>query len=318
VVAALGNSSPALRAAGPAAAPPASPQDRFERALAVLDRGGDARQLLLGPYHLFTDVQDDELLGHLAVVAGDVDRAYQERYGLQLAPHPSEAVVLFAREDDYLAYLGVRGEDRALAGGHTSGGVAILAAGDREPREVKTLLVHELVHLVNRRAFGDRAQPWIEEGTSDDIAFCHADKEGEQQLGTLGGISVVSARPGGLPGGYLISRSFTGGLASLKHLLDMFAARRLIPIPELTSLSWGEFREPHRRPLRYAESAFLLRFLFDWRKGRRAAASRTFLSDFAAGGPGDGEALRAHLEESWESLDRDFRRYLRRQARVPR
>lgn len=95
----------------------------------------------------------------------------------------------------------------------------------------------------------------------------------------------------------LAGRARRGGLIPLDELLDLDAEAFLASSPD--------------RPLRYAQSAFFVRFLLEGDGGKRAEAFRSFLAEAAAGGLSDARALAAALGEEPRSLEAPFRSWLR-------
>lgn len=298
----------------------------------------------LGPYTLYTDVEDEDLLGFLGRLAGDLHRVYQERYGLDPAPQPGDgppdAVVLFARPENYRAFAEA---DAALAGLEAGGfagfGLAALAAGGRSRMETAALLVHELAHLANARTLGPRTPPWLEEGLANDLSFSRIDPSGRLDPARLGGTSSVRARwPGaaggtvGERGGVEVTVTSAGGRAALERLSEALDRGELVPLEELVRLSWHRLVEPDQRRLVYAQSAFFVRYLLDGApsgraperppetspgdpEGEPATAFRAYLRDLAAGRAADPEALPEALGTDWATLDRDLRRWLRQRSR---
>ena len=162
------------------------------------DRLAHARRLLgtqeasrsVGPYPLYTDFDDDALLEFLDRAASGVETSYSQRYGLTPIGEPREAVVLFAREEDYRAFSAR--EERIVgitATGHATAGLVALYAEGRPWWEVASTLVHEITHLVNRRALGPALPPWLDEGIAGDLGSSRFADDGSLVLGSLGGTS---------------------------------------------------------------------------------------------------------------------------------
>lgn len=281
---------------------------RLARARALLAAG---REISLGPYRLLTDLDDARLLARLDVLAGSVRQVYRERLGLEPPPPAGEVVVLFGREADYRRFsAGEETLEGLEAHGHAGGGMAALAAEDKEPEALAALLVHELVHLENRRAFPGELPPWLEEGLAEDLAYSRLDAGGRLQPGTLGGHAIQ--RRDRL--GNLEQMELAGARAALSRLLQGWDDRRRRPLEELLSLSWYELVEPSVRPILYPQSAFFVRFLLDGGDPGLAAGFRAYLAQVAAGGPAGGATLAAHLERSWREVEAAYLAWLRRQA----
>lgn len=336
----LGEAASAPERAAPRA--PAAPAGRaadpeiLGRAVARLSAGGGAPPGRLGPFALRTDLADPGLLAFLDRVAADAVRAYRERYGLDpgvgsgvepgsgrsaaagAAPPGGEAVetvVLFTREADYRAFAEA---DVALAGleegGFAGFGLAALYLGARDREEAASLLVHELVHLLNARALGHRTPAWLEEGLANDLAYARIDPSGRLDPASLGGRSRVQRRLAGASGreGWEVTVTTVGGLAALGRVVEALDRRALPPLAALTAMTWRELVEPAARELAYAESAFLVRYLLE--SPELAAGFRAYLQAVAAGGEGGAEELTEALGEGLDLLDPGFRRWLRVRA----
>lgn len=267
---------------------PARPPDPAMLAHAQTLLGARARSSHLGPYSLLTDVEDVALLASLARVATAIEGAYRERTSLTPVGIPAEAVILFAGRADYDAFI--EGETR-LAGlrpaGHTSRGLVALAAGERAASEVTATLVHELIHLLNRRALGPALPPWLDEGLAEDLAASALDAAGRPVLGSFGGEITRAA-------GVI---TYDGGRATLLNGRRALAApEAAVDLERLTALGWDDFV---RAPDTYSYSLFCIRTLLDGDEPRAGAAFRGFLNDIAHGGSAEAESLRGRLGWSW-------------------
>ncbi|HEX6203830.1 MAG TPA: hypothetical protein VF100_12570 [Thermoanaerobaculia bacterium] len=253
----------------------------------------------LGPYALYTDAPRARLFA-LDRLAAAVEPVYRARYGRTPVGEPRETIVLFAREEDYRRF---QSADELLAGlpaaGHTAGGVVAFHLGEA-PAEVAATLVHELAHLLNRRALGPMLPPWLDEGLADDLA-------GSEVTATGG---LVPGRIGGSITEYPERLEFRGAVAALRQLDQAFAAGRAVPLSRLTAMEWEEFVRSEASRLHYAEAAFLVRWLIDGGDPARAEGFRRFLAAVAAGGPVSGEALRGELGLSWEEIETGLARWV--------
>jgi len=310
---------------GEAAPGPVTPAARsadaeiLARAAARLGPEAAAAPGRLGPFFLRTDVPDPDLLAFLARVAADAVRVYRERYALEPGLDPAvaeaETVVLFAREADYRAFTE---EDVALAGleegGFAGFGLAALYLGARDPEEAASLLVHELVHLLNARALGPRTPAWLEEGLANDLAYARIDPSGRLDPASLGGRSRVQRRLAGATGreGWEVTVTTVGGLAALGRVIEALDRRALPPLAALTAMTWRELVDPAARELAYAESAFFVRYLLE--SPGLAGGFQAYLQAAAAGGEGGSEELAEALGEGWDLLEPGFRRWLRARA----
>lgn len=299
------------------------------------DPGAAAAPSSLGPWALHTDLDPErhrDLLRFLDRVAAQVPELYRDRYGAEAAPEddPSasvgtEAVVLFAREEDYRAFAR---SDAALVGldegGFAGFGVAALYAEGRERGELAALLVHELAHLANARRLGPDTPPWLEEGLANDLAYARIGRGGALDPEGLGGAERIRgesrrADAGTRTGEVLALEVTTGGArAALGRVVTALRRGRLLPLERLTALDWREMADPADRDLAYAESAFFVRFLldptFEPESGRREAFLG-HLRSIAAGGPQPPQALLDALGEGWPDLEQAFHRWLVTQPR---
>ncbi len=280
---------------------PAQRADPARLALAREALGDDASAGRLGPYDLATDLADPARLAWLGEIAAGFEGAYRRRYGLEPVGEPAETVVVFARE---AAYRRFRDGHETIAGlpasGHSAYGLVALFDGGRSPAGVGATLVHELAHLVNRRAIGPALPSWLDEGIADDLAQSSIDAAGRLAPGALGGATVRSGP----------RIQMHGAHASLYQLAEAVHGNRLRPLPELLDLSWADFVASPAARLHYAQSSFWVRYLLEGEGGALAAGFRGFLQGIAGGGPATPEALQSRLGRSWEELEAGYRAWL--------
>jgi hypothetical protein len=254
----------------------------------------------LGPYLVYTDVRDPGRLAFLDRVAGGLEAIYRARYGVALVGEPAEVVILFGREADYRAFLD---EDAELAGlpaaGHTALGIVALWDASRPEAEVGAILVHELAHVLTRRAIGPALPSWIDEGIADDLSQSRIDPSGRLVPGTLGGITIRAGQ----------RIEMHGARAALQNLIQAADSGTLRPLPELLGLEWREFVR-QRAEINYAQSAFFIRYLLQGEQGTLASGFRSFLAEVAGGRPPEPERLREKLGRSWPVLEAGFRLWL--------
>lgn len=251
----------------------------------------------VGPYVVYTDLRDPARLSFFDRVAAGLDSAYRSRYQVSPVGDPAEAVVLFSRESDYRAFLGQATTVAELpATGHTGHGIVSLFDGRRPQSEVASTLVHELAHLLNRRAIGPALPSWLEEGIADDLSQSQIDRSGRLLPGTLGGVTVRVGR----------RIEMHGARAALQDLLDAARAGGLRPLPQLLALDWGEFVRGNGE-LNYAQSSFFVRYLLQGEQGALAPGFHAFLQEVSNGRPPEPEALREKLGRSWPVLEAGFR-----------
>lgn len=253
-----------------------------------------------GPYLLYTDLRDPGRLAFYDRVATALDSTYRNRFGLSPIGEPAEAVVLFSRESDYRAFLGQATSVAELpASGHTGHGIVSLFDGRRPDLEVASTLVHELAHLLNRRAIGPALPSWLEEGIADDLSQSRIDRSGKLLPGTLGGVTVRAGR----------RIEMHGARASLQSLLEAAQAGRLRPLPQLLAMDWDEFVRQNGE-LNYAQSSFFVRYLLQGEQGALAPGFREFLREVSDGSPPEPEALRQKLDRTWPMLEAGFRLWI--------
>lgn len=231
---------------------------RLERALEIFGRRPAPGSL--GPFTLFTDVEDPRTLDRLAAVAEGAIVAYRSRYGLDPQSLDGAAVVIFAEED---AYRRFEAQESRLVGAHslgfTSEALSILFTGGQQKVAIEALLVHELVHLLGRRVFAGPIPPWLDEGMAQDLALSRIEVDGRIRPGTL---STVDPPPGTstVRGG---SRVLSAAETHLVTLLGDWNSPYHPGVADLTTLAWQEFIDPERRIIRYSKSALLVRYLLD-------------------------------------------------------
>lgn len=256
----------------------------------------------LGPYPLYTDHADPGLLAFLDRVAAGVEEAYRRRYRRSPVGEAAEAVLLFSREDGYRAF---QESDPRLTGlaaaGHAGHGLIALYAQDRPRWELAGTLVHEVTHLLNRRALGPALPPWLDEGMAGDLGSSSFGPGGAIAAATLGGETRRSGK----------RLDFHGPRASLRHLVEALDGGRFLPLPELFRLPWEAFVRPPASELHYAESAFLVRYLVEGEGGELAPGFRSFLAAVSDGAPATGEALAEHLGRPWRRTEPGLHTWLR-------
>lgn len=124
----------------------------------------------LGPYAVYTDVEDEAVLELLDGVAGRLGEAYGARYGLGVPRRRSGPVIaLFADQADYEVLVRSVSTPHEHPNGFAVGGLAIFFVGDRPRQTLVTTFVHELTHTLNRQAIGSGLPLWIEEGMASDL-----------------------------------------------------------------------------------------------------------------------------------------------------
>ncbi|MFQ5524836.1 MAG: hypothetical protein ACE5GX_01110 [Thermoanaerobaculia bacterium] len=244
------------------------------------------RVLELGSYTLYTDVRNDSWLESLIPTVAALDEIYRTRFGLELDEAEKQSIVLFAREATYRAYEKEVPEISKLATlGHQSHGVAVTFVGSRSTDQIRRILLHELTHLLNRRALPLVLPSWLEEGLAEDLSFSRVDDSGRILAGTVTGRRQRT----------LTESRISGGFASLATLLRRYRRPSWPRVTTLVDTHWERFVQPGARTSFYTQAAFFLRFLIDGRDGLLADGFRKYLRLVAEEGP-----ERADL---WTSLD---------------
>ena len=270
----------------------------------------------LGPWRLYTDVEDFELLSFLDRVASAVPAAYRHRYGLPVTVDDSQVVVLFAEEQSYRDYTEEFTEVSALhGGGHADGFMAVLFDGSGSREAVGSVLVHELTHLLNRIAFEAGPNTWLEEAIASDLGLSRLDPSGRPKPGTLGGKTrVFSQRTSSRRTFFNVTQ--TGGQVVWNELMDDWRRRRskLVSLGELLDLPWSAFVRNDTRSPNYALATFFLRFLLDEPDAPHADLFRSFLTAASSGADSGSEALAAALSTPMPDLERRYERWLTAKA----
>lgn len=283
--------------ARPLLARPAAPE-LVERAAARL--GGAARESTLGPYRFLGDFDPPT---RWSAMAAALDAAFLERYGLAPLGEPAETVVAFS---DVEAYRTFQREEPSLAtvdaGGFATAGLAAVASPDPEADGVEATLIHELGHLVARRALGPALPPWLGEGLAEDLGQTPFDDE--------------PALDGAFRWGALRGRVRREGyriyLDGPPAAIDLLAAER-DPIPLARLVEVGEERFLGAGgPLLYARALVFVRFLLDGGDAELAAGFRAFLAGVARGESAGRDALEAHLGRPLDQLEAGLRLFLAR------
>ncbi|MEM7481996.1 MAG: hypothetical protein AAF481_12545 [Acidobacteriota bacterium] len=277
--------------------------ERLEAALDLLGVGGPAGEI--GPYPLFTDVVDVGLVTTLDRLAGDLERAYFGRYGRSPRGQAREAVVLFDAERAYRRFQNLETPLVGLpASGHAAAGLVALYRGERRRDELHETLVHEVVHLLNRRALGPALPPWLDEGLADDLASCRIGPAGGLDISKLGGSTVTEGD----------RKRYFGPPATLRLLAYSLDRDALPSLAELTALDWQGFVRSDLRDLYYAYSGFFVRYLLEGEGGALADPFRRFLAAVSEGDSAAPASLWFALGREAASLDAGFAEWVRAEA----
>ena len=270
--------------------------ERLQMALRGLDGGG--RKDTLGDYVLFTDSSDPELMPRLRRTVSSLERVYSERYGVTPIDRARASLVIFSLKAEYLRFKGLDSSlvDRE-ASGHVGKGIVALYRQGRTADEVRSTLLHELVHLLNRRALGPALPVWLDEGVAEDLSGSAVGVDGALLPGTLASTTVFD------DSGWVA----TGAEASLVLLRRRLQDEGLLRLEDLIVKGDEQFHDRENRTLHYALSGFWVRFLMQ----RYSAQFKGFLEAISLGEPATTESLKNHLQMEWKGLDLEFAEWLR-------
>ena len=147
----------------------------------------------LGPYTLFSEADDPELIEVLLHIAEQHAELYRERFGETVDPVGGQ-IVMFVEREAYLHFLEQVGISVSVAHGHGmfySPRTVAIFQGKAAPLQLAATLAHELTHFLNwrlrRLAGGGVTFPWwLEEGTAEDLALSRLDREGRLHAALTG------------------------------------------------------------------------------------------------------------------------------------
>lgn len=249
----------------------------------MTDRG---RQRSCGPYAIYTDVSDEELLATCTRLAPALDATYTGRFGVAPVGQPAEAIFLFSTLDQYRDFVRAQTQMPSGYAAHSDAarGYLALYTGERSRQEVIETLIHELAHLITRRALGGNLPPWLSEGLANGLG----DTATADELHPIEGANGAEAEASRLLLGYE-----AGQVPSLARLLQKDSAEF-----DSGTLSYD-----------YEQSAFLVRLLLS--DPELTSRFRTFLRALAAGSVYTPELFYDHLGLGAAELDRRLEAWLR-------
>lgn len=219
-----------------------------------------------------------------------------------------EVVVLFAHEEDYRQFAAAEARIASVhSQGYASEGLAILYTGEHQPSETVSILIHELVHLLNRRVFPAENAPWLEEGLAEDLAFCRVRDDGRLAVGTLSG---------DLQDSDTLFPTLTGPTAHLAALYTSWSEPTRPSVAALTEIDQEPFINPETRAIHYAESAFLIRYLLDGGDSESREGFLRYLQRIAASDMPESVSLWQDLESDPGKVESGLYRFVRNQARA--
>ncbi|TNF71718.1 MAG: hypothetical protein EP299_11010 [Acidobacteria bacterium] len=277
--------------------PPRSPSpERLSAGMDLLGLSGSTGRL--GPWILYSDSPDTELVELCDRVASELEAVYRQRYGLELVGEAAEAILLFQGAEEFLLFKDQESTPvEPWAAGFTSKGIVALYAGSWPSTVVCGRVVHELTHLLNRRGIGPALPPWLEEGLASDLSHAKIDELGRLHPGTIGGETLRMGE----------SLFQVGGLAEVRGLQDALEVGEVTSFEELTELDSEAFYTAEQVNLHYSLSLFWVRYLLSDESGPLAGGFRSFLAALARGEPLTRDLLLEHLGVGWDELERDFR-----------
>lgn len=279
---------------------PARPADPVRRARAAELLGAAARESTLGPYFFLGDFDPPE---RWAAIAAALDAKYAERSGLAPLGAPAETVVAISDPERYRALQRLEPQLAGIdAGGHAIAGLAVVRVELDRPDLTEARLVHELTHLVNRRAIGPALPPWLEEGLAEDLAQTPWDP------------AVGSFRAGDLRGAVRrqgLRVEIAGALAGLDLLVETLTRGEMPALGELVAMDWDGF-VGERGAEHYAQALAWIRFLLGDGEPGLAAGFRSYLGSVARGGEVGAPELERALGTTLAALDEPFRVWLAR------
>jgi len=262
------------------------------------------RILNAGPYTLYSDAEDEELFAWLDRVVKNLEPTYRQRYDLEPRGAPREVIILFRDEAQYrklqartMSGTSIAPGDRRVEG-HAFQGLAATWIGRRPRAIVGGVVVHELVHLLNRRAIGPSLPGWLDEGLAEDIALSELTPEGDILVDRLGGSRQhVGVRT-------VLSR---GGVGSALYLQREHRANRALDLERFVTTDWELLRD--ERDLYYATAGLYFRYL--QRSGSTEARElRHFLVSVANGEPADGQELLRAIADDLAAHEEAFSRWV--------
>lgn len=273
---------------------PKLPADSASIRIARRLMGGRKVDQTLGPYELLTDVEDEALPALLGGAASLVDDAYFARYGRMPWGEPRGTVILFESRDDYQTHSEKSEVPWSAHAGHASSEVLVFFAEGRGHGALAGTLVHEITHLVNRRALGLRLPVWISEGLADD----------------LDNIWLEDVAPAGGAPRVVLAHHSRGLDARVRHLSKLLAENRLPSLVHLMDLPSEVFYDEDVMGFTYSHASLLVHYLLEGEEGRYADGFRQFLYRVAYGYEPSSRLLLKEISVEAEALERGFRNWL--------
>ncbi|MCP4657694.1 MAG: SH3 domain-containing protein [bacterium] len=292
---------------------------RLEAPRLADERLAEARRCLrrdrlfdLGPFPLYTDVEDEAVLADLVQLGRQVPEAFVRRYGL--SPEPAAAaVVLVAGEEDYLACRHALAVADAPSDGYLEEGLAVFPAGERQLKLLRARLIQHMAYLLVAQALGANLPDWLRDALAYDLAYGRVTKDGTFEAEHLRRKGIRSARFDG-SGGLVVTEQLLAPRRALRRLLlawDEPQRPTLEGMLELGSLRLLEGGRPEARAL----CGFMMRHLLAEAESVPAERLRAFLESVAQGGAADQAAFFTALGTTPEALEGAVEAWMRETAR---
>ncbi len=279
-----------------AAAPPS--EEALAEARELMGEG--AREVPCGPFRLVTDVEE-ALIEHCPRLAGQLDDLYARRTGLRPVGGAAEAILLFESHGAYLVFrTRLSPEIRRHAFAAPARGFMAVAAGGRSVEQTRATLVHELVHLLNRRFLGPALPSWLDEGLAEEFAMSRIGDDGALAPATLGRWEAGPAE----------ARLMGGGQVMLGALRSGMRRDDLPTLETLVRLDRVGFQAEESYHTHYSLSGFWVRYLLSAEAPGGERGFRSFLAAVAAGEPLEEDLLLGSLGADWPEVETGFRRWL--------
>ena len=177
---------------------------------------------------------------------------------------------------------------------------AALASGGRILEQVQAALVHELVHLLNRRFLGPALPSWLDEGLAEELSMSQIAADGTLAPASLGRWESGTER----------TRLMGGGQVELDGLRARMRRGDLPTLETLVRLDLAGFQAEESYQIHYALSAFWVRYLLSAKSPAGGGGFRSFLAAVAEGQLLEERLLLASLGTGWPELEIGFRRWL--------
>jgi hypothetical protein len=237
-----------------------------------------------GPYDLVTDAEPGPLASLCELVVAPLEAAYRTAFGIEPIGEADGIILLFAERDAFRRFAREVSGVRTGYAGHARAARGYVALPQGTDELTARTLVHELTHLIDRRALGPALPRWLAEGLAD-------------YLGDAAGPAGLETVPGVL-----------GAEGEIRRLQGAYAAGLAPSLYRLVGLGADEF-DGASPSYDYEQSAFFVRYLLS--DHELAPRFRRWLKTLAAGAVYEPESLRLALSVEWNALDTAFEYWVR-------